>query len=793
MTITRRDFLRTSAAAAVLPATLSRSAAINPRSQTELTFTKPAARWMEAVPVGNGRIGGMVFGGTDVERIALTESTVWSGAPSNSAVNPSALENLSHIRELMFAGKYVEGNALAKEHLYGHMDSFGTNLPMAHLEFNFGEQQPVSNYKRSLDLDAAIAYIDYTRGGVRVHREVFASNPDDVVVIRQTVVKGTIDFEVSFGQLELPGAVSVDGNTLVLRGNAFEKMHSDGRQGVSFEVRVRVLTEGGTVSARGACLAVHGTRAVTMLVAAATNYNGGDPSQACKRSLDAAAGRNYTEIRKAHVSDHQDLFRRVSIDLGANAKPAEQPTDERRKALESGAQDPGMAALFFQYGRYLTIAGSRANSPLPLALQGIWNDGLASSMGWTDDFHLDINTEQNYWAAEVCNLSECHAPLFALIDQMRSAGHMTARSMYKAPGWVAHVVTNPWGYTAPGSGQGWGLFVTGGVWLALDLWQHYTFTLNKQFLRERAYPVLRDAAEFYLAYMVKHPTRNWLVTGPSISPENWFLSPEGKPCSDSMGPTIDRVMVFALLSACIEGATLLGVDPEFRSKARSAVEQLPPFQIGKYGQLQEWLEDFEEAQPNHRHTSHLTSLYPENQISPSKTPELAKAARVTIQRRISRPDWEDSEWGRANLVNYFARLLDGDAAHEQLVGLMAHATEDSLLTYSRGGVAGAESNIFAIDGNTAGAAGIAEMLLQSHGGEIHLLPALPSAWPEGSVCGLCARGGVEVSMFWAEGQLTSATLRGKVEGKHTVRYGDRVTSVALTAGQAVRMTARSFS
>jgi alpha-L-fucosidase 2 len=331
------------------------------------------------------------------------------------------------------------------------------------------------------------------------------------------------------------------------------------------------------------------------------------------------------------------------------------------------------------------------------------------------------------------------------------------------------------------------------VWLALDLWQHYTFTLNKQFLRERAYPVLRDAAEFYLAYMVKHPTRNWLVTGPSISPENWFLSPEGKPCSDSMGPTIDRVMVFALLSACIEGATLLGVDPEFRSKARSAVEQLPPFQIGKYGQLQEWLEDFEEAQPNHRHTSHLTSLYPENQISPSKTPELAKAARVTIQRRISRPDWEDSEWGRANLVNYFARLLDGDAAHEQLVGLMAHATEDSLLTYSRGGVAGAESNIFAIDGNTAGAAGIAEMLLQSHGGEIHLLPALPSAWPKGSVRGLCARGGVEVSMFWAEGQLTSATLRGKVEGKHTVRYGDRVTSVALTAGQAVRMTARSFS
>ncbi|HEY4047419.1 MAG TPA: glycoside hydrolase family 95 protein [Acidobacteriaceae bacterium] len=794
MTITRRDFLRGSAAATVLPGNFSRAARSAPSRQIELIFARPAGRWMEAVPVGNGRIGGMIFGGASEERIALTESTVWSGAPSDSNVNPTALENLSHIREIMFAGKYVEGGELCKQHLLGRMNSFGTNLPMAHLELAFGGEKAVENYRRSLNLDEAIAQINYTRAGVRFHREVFASNPDDALVIRQTSNrKGSIDCDISFGKLDLPGEVQVEGDTLVLRGHAWEKMHSNGHQGVFFETRVRLIAEGGTVAEKGECLAVRSASAFTLLVVVGTDYKGGSPSAICKRSLDALAARSYSELRASHVADHQALFGRVSIDLGSNSAADDQPTDERRKAVESGKEDPGLIALFFQYGRYLTIAGSRANSPLPLALQGIWNDGLASSMGWTDDFHLDINTQQNYWAAEVCNLSECHAPLFDLIDLMRSAGRSTAHSMYGAPGWVAHVVTNAWGYTAPGAGLGWGIFVTGGVWLALDLWQHYRFTLNERFLRQRGYPVLKDAAEFFLASMVKDPQRNWLVTGPSVSPENWFLSPEGKPCSESMGPTIDRVMLNALLSACIEASSLLGLDAEFRERAQNALEQLPPLQIGKYGQLQEWLEDFEEAQPNHRHTAHLTALYPEDQISPLKTPALAKAAQVTIERRISQPNWEDSEWGRANFVAYYARLLDGDSAHKHLIGLLAHATDDSLLTYSLGGVAGAQSNIFAIDGNCAGAAGIAEMLLQSHSGEIHLLPALPSSWTQGSIRGLCARGGVEVSMSWAASKLTSATLKGKVAGEHAIRYRSSVVHVALTPGHAVKLNAREFA
>jgi alpha-L-fucosidase 2 len=456
--------------------------------------------------------------------------------------------------------------------------------------------------------------------------------------------------------------------------------------------------------------------------------------------------------------------------------------------VQAGQKDPGLSALFFQYGRYLTIAGSRHNAPLPFALQGIWNDGLASSMGWTDDFHLDINTQQNYWVAEVGNLSECQNPLFDFLDAMRVAGRTTAQYMYGAPGWVCHVVTNPWGFTAPG----W-IFPTGGVWLSLQMWEHYRFTADEAFLKDRVYPVLKEATEFFLSYMVEHPQHGWLVTGPSVSPENWFLTSDGKACSESMGPTVDRVLVFALLSHYIEASETIGIDEELRLRAKSALERLPPFQIGKYGQLQEWLEDFDEAQPNHRHTSHLISLYPEHQISPSKTPALGQAARTTIERRMSHPDWEDSEWGRANMVNYFARLLDGESAHKNLVELIAKAAEDSLLTYSRGGVAGAQSNIFSLDGNTAGAAGIAEMLLQSQSEEIHLLPALPSAWPRGSVKGLCARGGIEVSVTWNAGKLTSAFLKSKKDGTHVVRYGSQTIQLLLHRDRETRVPVRSFT
>jgi len=794
VTTTRREFVLGSAAAAVCVPQSPHALTNSPSTKPELWYATPATRWMEAVPLGNGRIGAMVYGGTATERINLTESTVWSGAPSDDNIDPTALEHLPHIRQLMFDGKYAEGGELCKQHLLGRPDSFGTHLPMASLQLKFNGDTPAQNYRRSLNLDEAIAYVDYTRGNLRFHREVFSSNPADSLVIRIACNRpGSINCSISFAKLTPPGEVTIEGSdTLILKGNAFEHLHSNGKQGVGFVTHIRVLTEDGQTTANDGALSVSNADAVTLLVAISTTYRDADPAARCAQTLKALRSKTYAQLRDAHIKDHQALFRRVSIDLGTNPIAEHKPTDQRRKAVRAGETDPGLSALFFQYGRYLTIAGSRPNSPLPLALQGIWNDGLASSMGWTDDFHLDINTQQNYWLAEVGNLSECQAPLFDFIDRMRVAGRVTARKMYGCPGWIAHVVTNPWGFTAPGWGLGWGIFPTGGFWLALQLWQHYRFTADKQFLQQRVYPVYKEAAEFFLAYMVPHPSRAWLVTGPSVSPENWFIAPDGKHCSESMGPTCDRVFVFALLSACIEASSALNIDADFRAKAQSALERLAPFQIGKHGQLQEWLEDLDEAEPGHRHMSHLMSLYPEHQISPVTTPALAQAARITIQRRISQPNWEDSEWGRANLVNFYARLLDAENAHKQFLGLIANAAEDSLLTYSRGGVAGAESNIFSLDGNTAGAAGVAEMLLQSQAGEIHLLPALPSAWPNGHITGLCARGGVEVSLTWAAGKLLAASLKSKQRGTHSVRYGAGVVQLTLHAGRATTVSNHDF-
>lgn len=796
MPTTRRQFLQGGLAAMALPHLPLQPSHALPRGTDELWYAQPARRWLEALPIGNGRIGGMIFGDPALERIALSESTVWSGAPAAGEVNPGALPHLQQIRELFFAGKFDEAQSLCGQYLPGRMKNFGTNLPLPELQFHFEGFQGVSEYRRSLSLDTAVARVAFRNGATLFQREFLASHPAGVVAVRFASSRpGGIAFRMSFGSTELPCTVAADGrDTLVLAGNAYEHMHSSGHDGVALEMRACLRTEGGTVDVSGKDgVEVRDADAAMVLIAISTSFHGVNPAEANKRTLEQTSARTFPQLLQDHLNDYQPLYRRVSIDLGGRAASSvSQPTDRRRKALEAGANDPALLALFFQYGRYLTIAGSRGDSPLPLALQGIWNDGLASSMGWTDDFHLDINTEQNYWPAEVCNLSECQMPLFGLIDLMQSAGRSTAKEMYGAPGWVTHTVTNPWGYTAPGS-IGWGIVVTAGVWIAQQLWDHYTFTADVEFLRSRAYPVLRDAAAFFLAYMIAEPRHGWLVTGPSDSPENWYITPSGAHAAESMGPTIDRVLVFGLFSKCVQASQALGVDGEFRGRLEAARSRLPPLQIGRHGQLQEWLEDFDEAEPNHRHTSHLVALYPEHQISPRATPALAKACEVTIQRRLSAPHWEQSEWGRANLVVYYARLLQGDDAHQYLVGLVAKAADDNLLTYSSAGVAGATQNIFAIDGNTAGAAGIAEMLLQSQAGEIEFLPALPAAWPSGSVQGLCARGGYVIDIAWDRGQFVSATVTNRHGGSTPVRYRERTGAIRLRPGQSVKLGLESFN
>jgi alpha-L-fucosidase 2 len=792
---TRRDFLQGALALGVLTRVGSAQSHASPGEHDELWYSQPAERWLEAVPVGNGRLGGMIFGGVETERIALSESTAWSGAQAEGEVNPGALHHLHDIRQLFFAGKYEEAQDLCGKYLTGHAKNFGTNLPLPELQLAFDRVSDAKEYRRALRLDEAIAYSRFRSGDVLFERQIFASHADKLLVIRLTCSKsGQVSFRLSFAKGVIPATVRTDGSdTLVLDGHAWEQMHSTGHDGVALQIRAKVIAEHGESVPSGDAIAVREASAVTVLVAIGTSFGNGAPDTICREILRSAEHKAFAEFRRAHLADYQPLYRRTSIDLGRSPPVIRDlPTDARRKALDSGTNDPELLALFFQYGRYLTIAGSRTDSPLPLALQGIWNDGLASSMGWTDDFHLDINTQQNYWPAEVCNLQECQTPLFALIDLMRKCGRETARVMYGAPGWVVHTVTNPWGYTAPGS-VGWGIFVSAGIWISQQMWEHWKFTGDTEFLRTRAYPVLREAAEFFLSYMVSEPKHGWLVTGPSDSPENWYLTPSGHRACESMGNTCDRTFVYALYSICIEASEALLVEAEFRKKLEDARAKLPPFQIGRHGQLQEWLEDFEDADPNHRHTSHLVGLYPLHQISPRTTPKLARAAEVTIQRRLDTPNWEQSEWGRANLVVYHARLLKGEDAYKYLVSLLAKSADVNLLTFSSGGIAGAEQNIFSLDGNTAGTAGIAEMLLQSQGGEIEFLPALPIAWPDGSVRGLCARGGYVIDIAWESGRLKSATIASRVGGTTKLRYRDQVISMRLERGENKRVDLASFA
>ena len=743
---------------------------------TELWYAQPAKVWMESLPIGNGRLGAMTYGGIEEEKLALNESTMWSGQYNENQNKPFGREKMDQLRKLFFEGKLSEGNRIAGDNLHGNQTSFGTHLPIGDLKMQFiYPEGKVTGYRRSLSLDEAISSVSFNSGGVNYKREYFATNPDNVLVLRLTADKQK-SITMNMGlDLMRQADLSVENNQLVFTGKVDFPLHGPG--GVCFEGRIAVLADNGEVKMEQSGVSIKEADAVTLIVDVRTDYKSPDYKTLCADGVEKAAAKSYDELKQAHIKDYNTLYNRVSIHFGQDANRA-MPTDVRWKQVKEGKTDTGLDALFFQYGRYLTIASSRENSPLPIALQGFFNDNKACNMGWTNDYHLDINTEQNYWAANVGNLAECNAPLFTYIKDLAHHGAKTAEVVYGCKGWTAHTTANVWGYTPASSTIIWGLFPMAGSWIASHLWTQYEFTQDKQYLAETAYPLLKGNAQFILDFLAKDPKSGYLMTGPSISPENWFRTAGGEEMVASMMPACDRELAYEILSNCVRASEILDTDREFADSLRTAIAQLPPIQLRANGAIREWFEDFEEAHPNHRHTSHLLALYPFSQITLEKTPELAEAARKTIENRLSAENWEDTEWSRANMICMYARLKDAQEAYKSVQLLQGKLSRENLMTVSPGGIAGAEGDIYSFDGNPAGTAGMAEMLIQNHEGYVEFLPCLPVEWKDGSFKGLCLKGGAEATAEWTNAVINKASLKATA---------DQVLKVKIPQGKKYRV------
>ncbi len=742
-----------------------------------LWYATSAANWNEALPIGNGRLGAMVFGGLNDERLQLNEDSVWAGQKMDR-VNPAAAQAVPEVRRLLFAGKFAEAEALADKAIISLPRRMPAYQALGDLLIQFKLSGDFVDYRRELDLDEAIARVRFRGADDVFTREVFATAVDQVIAVRLTATRhGALSFSATMGR-ERDANVRVDARDIILEGQALpvgDRQKDEPKTGVKFAGITRVVVQGGRIHADGSFLVVDGADSVTLLVGAATTYRESDPLAAARKTLDAATSRPYDRMRADHVADYQRFAKRVTFQLDATAPDL--PANERLARVKAGAQDPALAALYFEFGRYLLISSSRPGT-LPANLQGIWNESLAPS--WDSKFTININTEMNYWPAEVANLSELAGPLFDHVDKAREDGRHVAKAIYGARGFVMHHNTDGWGHAGPIDGVKSGVWPTGGAWLSLHFWDHYDYTRDREFLRTRGYPVLKEAAEFLLDSMVDDG-HGHLVTGPSISPENQYKTADGVVAALTMGPYMDTEIARALFTRVIEAGEILSVDPDFRARVDAARAKLVPFKIGKHGQLQEWLEDYDEREPGHRHISHLFALHPGNQITPRGTPELAKAARVTLDRRLA-AGGGGTGWSRAWIVNFFARLEEGDSAHEHLVALLGRSTLPNMFD---------THPPFQIDGNFGGTAGICEMLLQSHAGEIALLPALPAAWPSGSITGLRARGAIGVDLKWHNGRATEVRLRPDIDSPQVIRppRGQRIAAIAVDGGRGATQTA----
>ncbi|ROQ18548.1 alpha-L-fucosidase 2 [Marinimicrobium koreense] len=749
-------------------------------------YDRPAEAWTEALPLGNGRLGAMVFGGVDQAVLQLNEDTVWAGGPQNN-VKPSLKPHLEKVAELVLANRHEEAQAYADEHIKSHHDGMPYQT-VGNLVIDPQHPAQANDYRRTLDIGQALAQVRYEVDGVTYQRETFAALSAPVIVTRWTASEaGKLDLDLGFNS-PMDHSVSVDNQRLRVEGKGGDHEGVEGK--IRFTALVNPILEGGTLDSTEQGLRIRGADRVTVYTAMATNFVryddvSADPSTRAEQHLADGLRRSYEELRSAHIAAYRDQFDRVSLDLGP-APAEDQPTDQRLANFRE-QNDPHLAALYFQFGRYLLISSSQPGTQ-PANLQGIWNDQLTPP--WDSKYTLNINAEMNYWPAESTNLSELHEPLFGMLKDLSVTGRESARELYDADGWMVHHNTDIWRITGQVDGAYmWGQWLGGAAWLSQHIGYRYHHTGNRDFLAEH-YPILRDAARFYASVLTEDPDTGWLVLVPSNSPENDYLHrDDGVQAAIDAGVTMDNQLVFDLFSLVVEAAEVLGQDAELAAELRQLRDRLPPMQIGQHGQLQEWLQDWDSPEDKHRHVSHLYGLHPSNQISPYRTPELFSAVRTSMEMRGD----ESTGWSMGWKVGIWARLQDGNRAYKLLTDQIKLVTEDSA-QFEAGGT---YANMFAahppyqIDGNFGVTAGIAEMLVQSHDGAIHLLPALPDAWPEGNVKGLVTRGGFIIDMSWREGKVSELSVRSTLGGPLRLRVHSDLTPAGDFALEPVREGAPS--
>lgn len=748
----------------------------------KLWYQQPAKIWDEALPVGNGRLGAMVFGGVYNERIQLNEESLWAGSQFNNN-NPNALKDLGKIRELIFNGDIKQAYDLGNESLLGTPPRFRSYQTLGDIYLSFDSVAPFTDYKRELHLNSGITRTVFTIDGITYTREVFASAPDNIIVIHLIAdIPGSINTSISLHRQQ-DAYVVAENNQLILTGQIIDETNEkqgSGGEHMKFAAVLLAMNKGGQIKADDSILQVKNVDELYIQFTAATDYNleklnydrSIDPLSVCDDILAKSEEKSYSHVIESHIKDHELIFNRVQLNLGGE-QLSSIPTDIRLDSVKNGGYDPALIALYFQYGRYLLMGSSRSPGILPANLQGIWNGHFNAP--WNSDYHTNINLQMNYWHAEICNLSETVDPLINIVDAWRVPGRVTAKDMYGCDGWTMHHATDIFGKTVPNADMRWGMSPLSGVWMTFPLWRHYEFTLDKEYLKTKAYPIMKEAMAFVDDFLIEKDS--YLVTNPTMSPENaYILENKDYSCQLTYAATIDNQTLMAHIDHCIKASEVLDVDDELRQDWGKIRSRIPPVLVGKDSTIMEWIKDYKEWEPGHRHMSHLLGLYPLAQITP-ETPELFEAAKNTIEKRLKYGGGHTG-WSRAWMINFFARLHKPETAYNHVMALLRKSTQSNLFD---------SHPPFQIDGNFGGTAGIAEMLLQSHNGVIQLLPALPAAWSNGEVKGLCARGGFEVDIKWEDGIMTTATIYAKTDNKCKVKYKDNVINIDLRVGDIITL------